>query len=125
VCGGVCWHGQHVENPVKHVSIRRRCLTPFCLQVPFAHTALYVRLIRLCHGLLPSHPLSSFSLRYASLYKRAVLERILPSMVSKGYVFQMEIINRAKALGYKIGEVSRAKGRERGTSVNERTLILC
>ncbi|KAJ4459807.1 putative Dolichol-phosphate mannosyltransferase [Paratrimastix pyriformis] len=39
------------------------------------------------------------------LYKRAVLERILPSMVSKGYVFQMEIIMRAKALGYRIGEV--------------------
>jgi len=65
-----------------------------------------------------------FSLCYASLYKRAVLERILPSMVSKGYVFQMEIINRAKALGYKIGEVCRAKGRAKGTSVNEWALFL-
>jgi len=39
------------------------------------------------------------------LYKRAVLERLVQSCVSKGYVFQMEMIVRARSLGYTIGEV--------------------
>ncbi|KAK4048389.1 dolichol-P-mannose synthesis [Microbotryomycetes sp. JL221] len=39
------------------------------------------------------------------LYKKSVLERIMAQTVSRGYVFQMEIIVRAKSLGYSIGEV--------------------
>ncbi|XP_058796850.1 dolichol-phosphate mannosyltransferase subunit 1 [Phymastichus coffea] len=39
------------------------------------------------------------------LYKKEVLEKLIQSCVSKGYVFQMEIIVRAKQYGYTIGEV--------------------
>lgn len=39
------------------------------------------------------------------LYKRAVIERIIPLVESRGYVFQMEIIVRARYMGYSIGEV--------------------
>ncbi|KAK4053394.1 dolichol-P-mannose synthesis [Microbotryomycetes sp. JL201] len=39
------------------------------------------------------------------LFKKPVLERIISETVSRGYVFQMEIIVRAKALGYSVGEV--------------------
>ncbi|TPX38364.1 hypothetical protein SmJEL517_g00155 [Synchytrium microbalum] len=40
------------------------------------------------------------------LYKRHVFDRILESSEpSKGYVFQMEIMVRAKAYGYRIGEI--------------------
>ena len=39
------------------------------------------------------------------LYKRSVLGRIMEVMESKGYVFQMEIIVRAKQLGFSVGEV--------------------
>ncbi|TFY82246.1 hypothetical protein EWM64_g1767 [Hericium alpestre] len=39
------------------------------------------------------------------LYKVAVLQHIITVTVSKGYVFQMEMIVRARALGYSIGEV--------------------
>ncbi|KAJ8378198.1 hypothetical protein AAFF_G00244860 [Aldrovandia affinis] len=39
------------------------------------------------------------------LYKKEVLERLVEQCVSKGYVFQMEIIIRARQLGYSIGEV--------------------
>ncbi|KAM0787474.1 dolichol-P-mannose synthesis [Microbotryomycetes sp. NB124-2] len=39
------------------------------------------------------------------LFKKTVLERIMSETVSRGYVFQMEIIVRAKALGYTVGEV--------------------
>ncbi|XP_071477761.1 dolichol-phosphate mannosyltransferase subunit 1-like [Diadema antillarum] len=39
------------------------------------------------------------------LYKKDVLERLIDACVSKGYVFQMEMIVRARQLGYKIGEV--------------------
>ncbi|KAF0289736.1 Dolichol-phosphate mannosyltransferase subunit 1 [Amphibalanus amphitrite] len=39
------------------------------------------------------------------LYRRDVLRRLVDSCVSKGYVFQMEMIVRATRLGYRIGEV--------------------
>ena len=39
------------------------------------------------------------------LYKREVLNKIMDVRESKGYVFQMEIVVRAKQLDYTIGEV--------------------
>nr|CAI5834582.1 unnamed protein product [Callosobruchus analis] len=39
------------------------------------------------------------------LYKKDVLETLIKSCVSKGYVFQMEMIIRARQLNYTIGEV--------------------
>uniref|UniRef100_A0A3Q3X6B5 Dolichol-phosphate mannosyltransferase subunit 1 n=1 Tax=Mola mola TaxID=94237 RepID=A0A3Q3X6B5_MOLML len=39
------------------------------------------------------------------LYKKKVLESLIERCVSKGYVFQMEIIIRARQLKYTIGEV--------------------
>jgi dolichol-phosphate mannosyltransferase len=38
------------------------------------------------------------------LYKKSVLEKVITSTESKGYSFQMEMIVRAKALGYKVEE---------------------
>lgn len=39
------------------------------------------------------------------LYRRPVLQHIISQTVSKGYVFQMEMMVRARALGYQVGEV--------------------
>ena len=39
------------------------------------------------------------------LYKKPVLEQLVKSCQSKGYVFQMEMIIRARQHGYTIGEV--------------------
>lgn len=39
------------------------------------------------------------------LYKKSVLEDVISSCVSKGYVFQMEMIVRASRKGYLIEEV--------------------
>lgn len=39
------------------------------------------------------------------LYKRSVIETLMASFTPSGYVFQMEIIVRAGAMGYTIGEV--------------------
>jgi len=39
------------------------------------------------------------------LYRLPVLRDIISRCTSKGYVFQMEIIVRARALGYTVGEV--------------------
>ncbi|XP_052786578.1 dolichol-phosphate mannosyltransferase subunit 1-like [Mya arenaria] len=39
------------------------------------------------------------------LYKKPVLEKLVKSCVSKGYVFQMEMIVRARQFGYSLGEV--------------------
>uniref|UniRef100_A0A3Q1B948 Dolichol-phosphate mannosyltransferase subunit 1 n=1 Tax=Amphiprion ocellaris TaxID=80972 RepID=A0A3Q1B948_AMPOC len=39
------------------------------------------------------------------LYKKKVLENLVERCVSKGYVFQMELIIRARQLNYTIGEV--------------------
>ncbi|KAH0947634.1 hypothetical protein HN011_008033 [Eciton burchellii] len=40
------------------------------------------------------------------LYKKDVLQKLIQSCVSKGYVFQMEMIVRARQFNYTIGEVS-------------------
>jgi len=39
------------------------------------------------------------------LYRKEVLEHIVSATVSKGYVFQMEMIVRARQFGYTVGEV--------------------
>lgn len=39
------------------------------------------------------------------LYKKHVLQKLVESCVSKGYVFQMEMIVRARQFDYSIGEV--------------------
>lgn len=39
------------------------------------------------------------------LYRKDVLKRVIQETKSKGYVFQLEMIVRARAAGYKIGEV--------------------
>ncbi|XP_059177046.1 dolichol-phosphate mannosyltransferase subunit 1-like [Physella acuta] len=39
------------------------------------------------------------------LYKKAVLEKLIQSCVSKGYVFQMEMIIRARQYGFSVAEV--------------------
>lgn len=39
------------------------------------------------------------------LYKKHVLEKLINSCVSKGYVFQMEMIVRARQLNYLVAEV--------------------
>ncbi|EPT25364.1 dolichol-phosphate-mannose synthase family protein [Toxoplasma gondii ME49] len=39
------------------------------------------------------------------LFKRNALENIMTRIISKGYVFQMEVAVRARELGYSIGEV--------------------
>lgn len=39
------------------------------------------------------------------LYKKDILEKLIHSCVSKGYVFQMEMIIRARQYGYTIGEI--------------------
>lgn len=39
------------------------------------------------------------------LYRKDVLKHIMSVTVSKGYVFQMEMMVRARALGYSVGEV--------------------
>ena len=40
------------------------------------------------------------------LYKKDVLQRLVDACVSKGFIFQMEMIVRARQFGYTIGEVS-------------------
>lgn len=39
------------------------------------------------------------------LYKKKVLENLVDACVSKGFIFQMEMIVRARQFGYTIGEV--------------------
>ena len=39
------------------------------------------------------------------LYKKEVLQNLVDACVSKGFIFQMEMIVRARQLGYSIGEV--------------------
>uniref|UniRef100_A0A3P8UUV0 Dolichol-phosphate mannosyltransferase subunit 1 n=1 Tax=Cynoglossus semilaevis TaxID=244447 RepID=A0A3P8UUV0_CYNSE len=42
---------------------------------------------------------------HSRLYKKEVLENLVERCVSKGYVFQMEMIVRARQLNYSVGEV--------------------
>lgn len=46
----------------------------------------------------------SFGIVYR-LYRKEVLEKLMEKCVSKGYVFQMEMIVRARQLGFTVGEV--------------------
>jgi len=39
------------------------------------------------------------------LYKKPVLEKLVKSCVSKGYVFQMEMVVRARQMGFRVSEV--------------------
>jgi len=39
------------------------------------------------------------------LYRKEILEKVIPCVKSRGYVFQMEIIVRAQYMGYSIEEV--------------------
>ncbi|KAA8896786.1 nucleotide-diphospho-sugar transferase [Sphaerosporella brunnea] len=39
------------------------------------------------------------------LYKKPVLDKVIATTESKGYTFQMEMMVRARALGYSVGEV--------------------
>jgi dolichol-phosphate mannosyltransferase len=58
-------------------------------------------------GLSPFTRPIPFSLSFGTsrLYKKPVLQQIITLTQSRGYVFQMEMMVRAKALGYSIGEV--------------------
>lgn len=46
-----------------------------------------------------------FSPYFYRLYKKNILEKLISMCVSKGYVFQMEMIIRARQLRLTIGEV--------------------
>ena len=48
----------------------------------------------------------NFFLFLTRLYKKEVLEHLVDACVSKGFIFQMEMIVRARQFGYTIGEVS-------------------
>ncbi len=39
------------------------------------------------------------------LYRREVLESVIARTESKGYTFQMELMTRAKGMGYRVAEV--------------------
>lgn len=51
------------------------------------------------------HSCRFVSLSPVRLYKKKVLESLVERCVSKGYVFQMEMIVRARQLNYTVGEV--------------------
>ncbi len=59
--------------------------------------------IACARGCVLSHLCRFFS--DVRLYKKKVLESLVERCVSKGYVFQMEMIVRARQLNYAIGEV--------------------
>ncbi|XP_053429416.1 dolichol-phosphate mannosyltransferase subunit 1 isoform X3 [Nycticebus coucang] len=52
---------------------------------------------------LSHHP--KFIPEFIRLYRKEVLQKLIEKCVSKGYVFQMEMIVRARQLNYTIGEV--------------------
>ena len=58
------------------------------------------------------------------LYKRGVLERVISETESKGYTFQMEMMVRAKGMGYKVAEVP-ISFVDRGQCVGSRGLGSC
>lgn len=60
----------------------------------------FLRIVHVCGWLL-----LCFSVTDVRLYKKKVLESLVERCVSKGYVFQMEMIIRARQLNYTIGEV--------------------
>ena len=68
------------------------------LAPPFSRGANYIAQVLLQPG--ASDLTGSFR-----LYKKDALQKIINSCVSKGYVFQMEIIVRARQFDFTIGEV--------------------
>lgn len=58
----------------------------------------------LCALNWPGYTLTITS-RSLRLYRLPVIRDIISRCTSKGYVFQMEIIVRARSLGYTVGEV--------------------
>ena len=40
-----------------------------------------------------------------SLYRKDALQELISNVVSKGYAFQMEMMIRARKIGYTIGEI--------------------
>lgn len=54
---------------------------------------------------LVASSMSIYSIVLHRLYERSVLEDLVTSCVSKGYVFQMEMIVRATRKGYRVEEV--------------------
>ena len=46
-----------------------------------------------------------YILRYR-MYRKEVLQDLVSRCVSKGYVFQMEMVVRAREAGYSLGEVN-------------------
>jgi len=50
-------------------------------------------------------PVAKWMFYILSLYRLPVLRHIITLTQSRGYVFQMEMIVRARALGYSVGEV--------------------
>ncbi|XP_048666799.1 dolichol-phosphate mannosyltransferase subunit 1 isoform X2 [Marmota marmota marmota] len=52
---------------------------------------------------LSHHP--KFIPEFIRLYRKEVLQKLIEKCVSKGYVFQMEMIVRARQMNYTIGEV--------------------
>lgn len=57
------------------------------------------------------------------LYRREVLEDLISRCISKGYVFQMEMIVRAREHGYTVGEVSEPVACPINTSVNDVPMV--
>ena len=54
----------------------------------------------------PSHPIPSYqNYHIKRLYKKKVLTNLIQVTKSKGYVFQMEMMVRARQLNYTIGEI--------------------
>lgn len=49
--------------------------------------------------------MSSLDVNFHSLYRLPVLRHIITLTQSRGYVFQMEMMVRARALGYTVGEI--------------------
>jgi dolichol-phosphate mannosyltransferase len=66
----------------------------------------FADLIRILIRILISRGSTYKLFRYCRLYKKDVLQKLIQSCVSKGYVFQMEMIVRARQFNYTIGEVS-------------------
>lgn len=58
-----------------------------------------------CGVSMPCPSWSTYTRPSRSLYRLPVLRHIISLTTSKGYVFQMEMIARARALGYSVGEV--------------------
>lgn len=59
---------------------------------------------RYVQPLASRNPVRSADKRF-SLYRKEVLEHLIKKAISKGYVFQMEIIARAKSEGFRVAEV--------------------